>query len=472
LKLALAIFLLLAIIIFASKWAGALASRYHQPAVFGEILIGVLLGPTLINLLGWPIFQFHGSNEVVTEFVVLLAEVGVLLLMFVAGLETDFNSLLKVGRPAFWGAIGGVLGPFLLGFGIFLLFAGFLGGERHLWFTAIFVGTILTATSVSISAQTLIELGKLRTRPGLTILGAAVIDDILGILILSLVVAFAPSDLVGEGKQILHDYVVAWIEAAGVSGPMVSILSVVTLVIMMVAFFVLGVILFRTVALRFVKWFGQLPVSEGLLAGALVVALLYGWAAEFLGSVAAITGSYMFGLLIANFSNLREEIEPRLHSITYSLFVPIFFVSIGLMTDLRTVFLPAGKSPTEYWAGIGFALLVVFFAIISKIGGVYIGAVTQGMKKLEAFQASVGMVSRGEVGLIIASIGLSSGVIDSEIFSVMVFMVLITTLVTPPLLRWAFSLTPPNEKNGGDGGSPSGEAPPTAVAGPLTGGGS
>jgi len=173
------VILLLMVVVAAAKLAGALAARLHQPSVFGEILVGVLLGPSFLNILGWPLFVSTGSDAGLLPLVQDMAHIGVLLLMFVAGLETDVVQLRHVGRVAFWVAFGGVLLPLIGGAAVGVVFG------LPLYWEAIFVGTILTATSVSISAQTLLELGALRTREGATILGAAVIDDVMGIVLLS-----------------------------------------------------------------------------------------------------------------------------------------------------------------------------------------------------------------------------------------------------------------------------------------------
>jgi len=179
------VILLLMLVVAAAKLAGALAARLHQPSVFGEILVGVLLGPSFLNILGGPLFLSTGSDAGLLPLVQDMAHIGVLLLMFVAGLETDVVQLRHVGRVAFWVAFGGVLLPLIGGAAVGVAFG------LPLYWEAIFVGTILTATSVSISAQTLLELGALRTREGATILGAAVIDDVMGIVLLSIVVALS-----------------------------------------------------------------------------------------------------------------------------------------------------------------------------------------------------------------------------------------------------------------------------------------
>ena len=192
--------LVLSLIIVFAKMSGALANRFGQPAVFGEILAGLILGPTVLNMLHWPIFMTPGlTPEVLDSFHKLglkpfelhsiiedLAEIGVILLMFIAGLETDVQEMKRVGKTAFWAAFGGVVLPLLSA----LLIAHYF---QHTWSQSLFIGAILTATSVSISAQTLMELKQLKSKEGSTILGAAVIDDVMGIIVLSLVVAFGVS---------------------------------------------------------------------------------------------------------------------------------------------------------------------------------------------------------------------------------------------------------------------------------------
>ena len=230
--------------------------------MFGEILAGLVLGPTVLDVLGWPIFAHalqpaHGGPPgPLIESVRDLAEIGVILLMFIAGLETDLVEMRRVGRVAFWAAFGGVVLP-LAGGAVTAMAFGL-----PLFWTGLFIGTILTATSVSISAQTLMELKALRSREGSTILGAAVIDDVMGIILLSVVVAFARATGGVSSQEI------AWI------------------VVRMVLFFGSAILLGRYFE-RVGAWAERLAVSQGLLAVVLVVALLYAWAAEFVGGVAA-----------------------------------------------------------------------------------------------------------------------------------------------------------------------------------------
>jgi Kef-type K+ transport system membrane component KefB len=396
--------LLLALIIAAAKLAGALANRIGQPAVFGEILVGLLLGPTLLNMLGWPLFAppapevepGAGLLAAVRDF----AEIGVLLLMFVAGLETDVDELRRVGRVAFWSAFGGVVLPMAGGVATAAAF-----GLPIFW-EGLFIGTILTATSVSISAQTLIELGALRTREGSTILGAAVIDDVMGIIVLSLVVAFAKAADTG-----------------------VDALAVVLVGVRVAVFFAAGVFAGRWFT-PLLRWATRLEVSQALLAAVLIVAFVYAWAAEYLGSVAAITGAYLAGVLVAQ-TPFKGQVDRGIHPLTYSMFVPIFFISIGLQANGR-----------ELGARAMFTVVLVVVAIAAKALGCGLFARLFGFSTGESIRVGVGMVSRGEVGLIAAGYGLANGIIGRDVFSASVIMVLATTMVTPPLLRLTFPRPP------------------------------
>src|SRR5947207_1964176 len=300
--------LLLTLIIVAAKMAGALAARIGQPAVFGEILAGLVLGPTVANVLGWPVFAHAvGGGEgtpVLLPLIRDLADIGVLLLMFVAGLETDLEEMRRVGKVAFWAAFGGVVLPMAGGAATAVAFG------LPLFWQGLFVGAILTATSVSISAQTLLELGALRTREGSTILGAAVIDDVMGIIVLSLVVAFAKAS---------QDGVDLW--------------QIMLVGLRIAAFFAAGIFAGRWFT-PVLGWASRLGVSQAVLAAVLVVAFLYAWAAEYIGSVAAITGSYLAGVLFAQ-TPFKARIDEGIHPLTYSMFVPIFFISIGLQANAR-----------------------------------------------------------------------------------------------------------------------------------------
>jgi Kef-type K+ transport system membrane component KefB len=387
--------LAIVIIIVGAKLGGYISTRFNQPSVLGELLAGLVLGPTVLDMLHtWTLFFHHA--ETLQELLALMAELGVILLMLLAGLELHLPDLLNAGKVSALSGILGVLVPLGLGFGAAVLF----GSSNE---EALFLGLTLAATSVSISAQTLMELNVLRSRVGLALLGAAVFDDILVILVLS--IAFV---LVGES-------------AGGLSGVLLTIVSMVLYI---------GVA--SAIGIWILPWLAhhinRLPISKGTLAFVIVVCLLYAYAAEIFGGMAAITGAFLAGLFLGR-TQIREEIEEGISSLAYAFFVPIFFVDIGLEVNLRAI------SGNAWW----FAAIFTVIAIISKIGGSGLGARIAGFTNKEAFQLGIGMVSRGEVGLIVASFALTAGLISQENFSIAVFMVIMATLVTPPMLRAAFA---------------------------------
>lgn len=387
--------LAIVIIIVAAKLGGYISNRFNQPSVLGELLAGLLLGPTVLDMLHSWTFVFH-HGETLAELIAIMAELGVILLMLLAGLELHLPDLIHAGKVSAFAGVLGVLLPLGLGYGAALLFG--TGSDE-----ALFLGLTLAATSVSISAQTLMELDVLRSRVGLALLGAAVFDDILVILILS--IAFV---LVGDS-------------AGGVGGILLT-------VVQMIAF--LGIA--SALGLWLLPWLAnrinRLPISKGMLAFVLVICLLFSYAAEVLGGVAAITGAFLAGLFLGR-TPYREEIEEGISALAYAFFVPIFFVNIGLEVDLGAV------SGNAWW----FAAVFTIIAVISKISGSGSGAKLAGFTNREAFQVGIGMVSRGEVGLIVASFALAQQLISGENFAIAVFMVIIATLVTPPMLRAAFA---------------------------------
>ena len=383
--------LLIALIIFAAKAGGLASTKLGQPAVLGELIVGLILGPTVLDLLHWVPFAAGHYDEVIT----MLAEVGVILLMFIAGLEVNLDDMRRAGKVATWAGVLGVVAPWLMGAALALLFA-------YPTQNSLFIGIILTATSVSISAQTLIELKVIRSREGLALLSAAVIDDVLVILVLSLFLALASSTAGGIA------------DAFAVVARMMGFLLVAS---------VLGLLFLRPLT----RWIERLPISAGVLAFTVVTTLVFAWSAEALGGVAAITGAFLAGLFFAR-THLRENIEEGIHALTYGFFVPIFFVSIGLKANGRTV----------GWEGLAFVVSLCVVAIVSKVAGCGLGARIGGFAWKESLRTGIGMVSRGEVGLIVASVGLAEGLITETVFSATVIMVLVTTLVTPPLLRQAF----------------------------------
>jgi len=381
--------LVLAIILFAAKTAAYLSTRLGQPAVLGELIVGLLLGPTLIDLTHMVIITDIHLSEIVAE----LGELGVLALMFLAGLELELRDLTKSGRVSALSGLLGVVAPVGLG-----LLVGEVSGMD--FSHAMFLGLTLGATSVSISAQTLMEMKLLRSRVGLGLLGAAVFDDVLVILLLSGYLALESG---GSGLQILL-----------VLGKMLLFLG-------------LSVVVGLWGLPAITRTTSRLPISQGVLTLAIVILLLYGLAAEVLGGMAAITGAFIAGLMFARTPE-KAEIEKGLHALAYSFFVPIFFINIGLNVNLREMNLGV------LWLFLGISAVAILGKIIGAGGGARLGGYTW----RESLQMGIGMVSRGEVGLIVAKVGLDQGLLSAEIFSAIVGMVLVTTLVTPPMLRAAF----------------------------------
>jgi Kef-type K+ transport system membrane component KefB len=275
---------------------------------------------------------------------------------------------------------------------------------------ALFVGLALSATSVSISAQTLMELNVLRSRVGLAMLGAAVFDDILVILLLSIACIFALGDSAESG-------------------------SVAVTIVRMIGYFIGASVLGYLFMPRLANWISKLRVFQGSIAFSLALVLFYAWSAEAIGGIASITGAFLIGLLLAQ-TLLKNDIEQGITAMAYGFFVPIFFVNIGLGVDLAAI---SGSA----WI---FAIVLTIVAIISKIVGCGFGGRLGGLNNKESLQLGIGMVSRGEVGLIVAAFAVTEGLLGQNAFSITVFMVVIATLVTPPTLRAAFRQEPPEEQ--------------------------
>lgn len=368
----------LVIIIGAVKTAGSLSDKLGQPTVFGKLLVGIILGPSLLGLI----------HE--TETIKLLAELGVIVLMFLAGLETDVDEFKQAGFASTMTALGGVVLPMAVG-SLYAMSQGYGG------FIPLFIGTVLTATSVSISAQTLRELGRLKSKVGMTILGAAVIDDVLGIIVLTLVLGLA-----GTG-------------AGGGS-------AVTLLIAKMGLFFFLATYLGKLCIPPFLKWVTRSPVNQGLTAAALIVCFAFAELAEVSG-VANITGAYIAGIIIGT-TKFKDEIMERSEALGYSFLIPIFFVSIGLQAEVGAL-----------GTGWVFVVILSLIAVVTKVVGCGLGAKISGFNWNKSLVIGVGMISRGEIALIIAAIGLQGKIIDQTLYTAIVVMVLVSTIVTPPLLK-------------------------------------
>jgi len=381
----------LIIVILAAKASGWISVRLGQPAVLGELLAGLVLGPSVLAVFELPYF----AEAQVTELLVELGEIGVILLMFVAGMDVHLEDMIKTGKPAVLAGALGVLAPIVLTVGVV---TGLGYGPTQ----SIFLGLVLAATSVSISAQTLIELGVLRNRESVAMLGAAVVDDVLSLLLLSVFSAL----VITTG-----------------AGP----LGVIGIVVRMLLFLGLALV----VALRLLPSLSgrlaRLPVSEPAVTGAVVAMLVFAWGAEELGGVAAITGAFLAGLGLSR-SVQADTIRRGTHVLAYAFFVPIFLVSIGLRADV-------GELTT---AATILILALIAVAVVSKVLGAGAGARLGGLKAGESLRLGIGMISRGEVGLIVANVGLTMALISTELFTDIVLVVLASTLLAPPLLKLAY----------------------------------
>ena len=396
---AIALFLALGVILVASRLAGALSRMMGQPRVLGELVVGVILGPTLLNMLNWQILHGADLQGTVDE----LAELGVLLLMFIVGLEVNMGELAKVGRVGLFAGILGALVPVALTVPAVLIF-------NYTWQPALFAGVVLAATSVSISAQVLLELGVLQTKEGNALLATALIDDVLAILLVSLTVAIT----VPQGE----------VEAGALIG-IVARMAIYLVGAGLVAWFVLP---------RVMNWIADQPSlaqSFGVIAFALVIVFLFAWSAEELGGIAAITGAFLAGVgLSRTHERIKHSIEEAVSFIAYGFLVPIFFVGVGLKIDLSAFPLSA----------LPLALVLLVIALVSKVGGCGLGAKWGGFTNQESFRLGVCMISRGEVGLIIAALGVTSGVLQPQqsLFSSLFLVILLSTLLTPILVRRVF----------------------------------
>ncbi|NJE04346.1 cation:proton antiporter [Thermococcus sp. MV11] len=376
------VFLELAVILVTAKLMGYLSSRLGFPAALGQIIGGIILGPSLLD------FVAYG------EGVRLISELGVIMLLFLAGLETDVEEFRRVGLPAFLIASLGVVLPFIFGYAVALRW-GYPNME------ALFLGGVMTATSVSLTASVLMEMKRLRTRVGAAILAAAVVDDVLGIIILTILVAMNTKGSVSPG-----DIGVLLVEIA--------------------AFFLLSYLLGRGVVKRVLRGSHRINLPETVTTVSIVVMLIFAYLAEYF-QIAAITGAYLAGILVAG-SEDAKKITDKIVTIGYAFFIPVFLVGVGAETDAHVV-LAAGA----------FALVYSLLAIVGKVVGCGVGALLSKFNLRESLQIGVGMIPRMEVGLIMANIGLSEGILTNESFSIAIAMVMATTLVTPPLLKLVFS---------------------------------
>lgn len=388
-------FLLSLIAIFvAAKVFGEIAERLGQPAVLGEIAGGIVIGISGLHLVDPHDVTIH-----------LLSQLGVILLLFLIGLETNLSKLVSVGGPAISVAVVGVALPFAGGY-----FFGLALGMSSM--ISIFLGASLTATSVGITARVLSDLGHLGDDESQVILGAAVVDDVIGLVLLTLVGTLAGGGVLTAG-------------------------GIVRIVLVAFGFVLLAIVIGSYLAPMLIRLIDRIEVQRGLFFTSIVFAFLLAWAAQRVGS-AVIIGAFAAGLVLAR-TDRGKEIEHEVHDVA-QFFIPIFFVVVGAAVDLRSInpFDPASRP--FFWIGLGLTAI----AIVGKLAAGP-AAFKKGLRKT---LIGVGMVPRGEVGLIFAQIGLSTKLLDAGLFSAVALMVMITTLVTPPVLRMLLVRGTP-EKFGG-----------------------
>ena len=379
----------IAVILLSTKALGLVTKRFKLPQVVGALLAGLVLGPAVLNIL----------HE--TDFIQQLAELGVIVLMFTAGLETDIKELKKSGAASVVIAILGMIVPLILGFILANFFNNNNSLDSSLFLQHMFIGVILTATSVSITVETLRELGKLNSNAGNAILGAAIIDDILGIIALTIISSCASSDTSTN----------IWIVIG-------KILLFFILAIMV------GIVVFRLMNKEMKTHNTDL---RRFVIFSFVFCLLLSYAAEEFFGVADITGAFIAGLILSG-TERKHYILSRFETSSYMLLSPIFFASIGIKVEIP-------KMSKEI---IIFSILLIIIAVISKIIGCGLGAKLCKYTTSEALQIGTGMVSRGEVALIMANKGNALGLMSSIFFGPVVIMVVITTIISPILLKLVF----------------------------------
>ena len=382
--------LALALILLSTKLLGLATAKIHMPQVVGALIAGIILGPSGIGLLE--------SND----FLVKTAEVGVIMLMFTAGIDTDMNELKNTGLKAFVVACFGVFVPLILCGGLYFFFFLHDFTTQNI-LKAAFVGSVFSATSVSITVETLNEMGKLKTKTGTTLLSAALLDDILGIVVLSVLTGLS----------------------SGGSNPVMVLIRI-------ALFFVFTLVVGYFVRILFNKISEHHFHSRRIAVWALSFCLLMSYCAEAIFGVADITGAFFAGLILCNLASARQYVAKKFTVTSYMIFTPVFFASVGMKTDLTTM-----NSQI-----LVFALLLILAAVLSKIIGCGLGGKVCRLTNHESLVIGIGMVARSEVALMVAQKGINAGMIDSAILPAIILTVIASALVTPILLKLAISKGP------------------------------
>lgn len=396
----------LAIILLASKFLGLLMKRLGLPQVLGFILAGILIGPSIWETIfgngafdGW-LFPIQNTED---SPLGTFAEIGVVLVMFSAGLETDLREIRRTGIKAFLIAMGGVFLPLSLGFGVGLIF---LPGQ---WMDAFFVGVILTATSVGITVETLRELGKLKSEVGTVIMSAAIIDDVIGIIVLTIALNFGGGS--GEVSPVL-----ALINPDG---------NAVVSIVWMLAFFVVAIGLGFPISWLFRKMEEHTRNTHRMPIFSLAVCFLYAFLADRVFGVADITGAYIAGVVLSTNHRTAEYVDKKIEVNSYVLFGPVFFANIGIRISFDGMNLQV----------LLFGVLFVLAGIIGKLIGC--GGLSRafGYSWKDSARIGVGMIARGEVALIVTQKGIEAGLIAEKYLAIVVLLVLVSSILLPILMK-------------------------------------
>ncbi len=377
----------LAIIIIFAKFFGLIARKCKAPQVVGEIIAGLLIGPCLLGIVEQ------------TDFLTQMAEIGVILLMFSAGLETDLKELLKTGPIALLIACAGVLVPLVGGTLLYIAFYGFDGVGTEQFFKALFIGTIMTATSVSITVQSLREMGKLKGKVGTTILSAAIIDDVIGIIVLTFVIGFKNPE--SKPEEVIFSTILFFIMAVGVG----------------------------FISYKIFKWVDKrYPHTRRIPIAGLAYCFVFAYVAEHYFGIADITGAYVAGIILCSIKD-SEYIAEKMDISSYMLFGPVFFASIGLKTNITGI---TGEI-------LLFSLAFVLVALITKIIGCSLVAKVCKFNWDDSLKIGVGMMIRGEVALIVAQKGLAVGLMTDVYFTAVIFLIIVSSIVTPIILKLLYA---------------------------------
>lgn len=372
----------IAIILLSTKVFGGLTEKIHLPHVVGALVAGVIIGPSMLGIV---------DN---TTFLDEVAQIGVIILMFMAGLDTDLGEIKRKGASYLLIAIMGVVIPLVGGFLSYMWFFHINPGVEQDLLKALFVGVVLTATSVSITIEALRELGQVNSRIGNAILGATIVDDVLGIIVLTITTSFKDTNI--------------------------SISAVLLrMAVYFVCMFIFGVI--TTIGAKFLDFKRD---RRRITVYVLALVFIISYISEIYVGIADITGAYLIGVIFSRFS-VRNEIVKKVNVLSYLFFSPIFFASIGLKTKFDNF-----SSQTFI-----FAIILIIVAILTKIIGAGVGAKICKFTNHEALNIGIGMVSRGEVALIVAQKGYNLGLIDADLFSPIILMVVVTTIFTPIILK-------------------------------------